>query len=74
MDQTIKWLTDVAPYCLIEFVPKSDITVKKSVNLPSEGTILIGTELITYTSNNTTTGVLSGIARGASGSTATTHA
>ena len=52
----------------------SDITVKKSVNLPSEGTILIGTELITYTSNNTTTGVLSGIARGASSSTATTHA
>jgi hypothetical protein len=52
----------------------SDITLKKSTNFPSEGTILIGTELITYTSNNTTTGVLSGIARGASGSTATTHA
>ena len=52
----------------------SDITVKKSVNLPSEGTILIGTELITYTSNNTTTGVLGGIARGASSSTATSHA
>ena len=51
----------------------SDITLKKSVNFPSEGTILIGTEFITYTSNNTTTGVLSGIARGASGSTATTH-
>ena len=52
----------------------SDITLKKSVNFPSEGTILIGTELITYTSNNTTTGVLSGIGRSASGSTATTHA
>ena len=52
----------------------SDITLKKSVNFPSEGTILIGTELITYTSNNTTTGVLSGIGRAASGSTATTHA
>ena len=52
----------------------SDITLKKSINFPSEGTILIGTELITYTSNNTTTGVLSGISRAASGSTATTHA
>jgi hypothetical protein len=52
----------------------SDITLKKSINFPSEGTILIGTELITYTSNNTTTGVLSGIGRAASGSTATTHA
>ena len=52
----------------------SDITLKKSTNFPSEGTILIGTELITYTSNNTTTGVLSGIGRAASGSTATTHA
>jgi len=52
----------------------SDITLKKSTNFPSEGTILIGTELITYTSNNTTTGVLGGIARGASSSTATTHA
>ena len=52
----------------------SDITLKKSVNFPSEGTILIGTELITYTSNNTTTGVLGGIGRAASGSTATTHA
>jgi hypothetical protein len=52
----------------------SDITLKKSANFPSEGTILIGTELITYTSNNTTTGVLSGISRAASGSTATTHA
>ena len=52
----------------------SDITLKKSVNFPSEGTILIGTELITYTSNNTTTGVLGGIARGASSSTATSHA
>ena len=52
----------------------SDITLKKSANFPSEGTILIGTELITYTSNNTTTGVLSGIGRAASGSTATTHA
>jgi hypothetical protein len=51
----------------------SDITLKKSANFPSEGTILIGTELITYTSNNTTTGVLSGIGRAASGSTATTH-
>ncbi len=52
----------------------SDITLKKSANFPSEGTILIGTELITYTSNNTTTGVLGGIGRAASGSTATTHA
>ena len=52
----------------------SDITLKKSANFPTEGTILIGTELITYTSNNTTTGVLSGISRAASGSTATKHA
>ena len=52
----------------------SDITLKKSANFPTEGTILIGTELITYTSNNTTTGVLGGISRAASGSTATKHA
>ena len=52
----------------------SDITLKKSANFPAEGTILIGTELISYTSNNTTTGVLSGIGRAASGSTATKHA
>ena len=52
----------------------SDITLKKSANFPAEGTVLIGTELISYTSNNTTTGVLSGIGRAASGSTATKHA
>ena len=52
----------------------SDITVKKSINFPSSGTILVGTELMTYTSNNTTTGVLGGITRATNGSTATTHA
>ena len=40
--------------------------------VPAKGTILIGTEQITYTSN--TGSVLSGLTRGANGTTAAIHA
>jgi len=49
-----------------------DIALTDSTNFPSSGTILIGTELITYTSN--ANNVLGGtIARGTNSTTAATH-
>jgi len=42
-----------------------------SSSFPSSGTVIIGTELITYTGNSG--GTLSGLTRGANGTTAATH-
>ena len=42
-----------------------------SSSFPSSGTVLIGTELITYTGNSS--GTLSGLTRGVLGTTAATH-
>ena len=49
------------------------ITIDDSTQFPSSGTFLIGTELITYTANNDTTGVLTGCTRGTNSTTAAAH-
>ncbi len=49
----------------------TSLTMASSSSFPSSGTVLIGTELITYTGNSS--GTLSGLTRGALGTTATTH-
>tara|TARA_R110000765_G_scaffold176194_3_gene281228 strand:+ start:411 stop:2753 length:2343 start_codon:yes stop_codon:yes gene_type:complete len=49
------------------------IVLTDSSNFPSAGTILIGTELITYTANNTNTNVISGCTRGTNSTTAVAH-
>ena len=49
------------------------VVLTSSAAFPASGTIQIGTEFITYTSNNTGTGTLTGGARNANGSTAATH-
>ena len=36
LDQVIKWLTQIAPQGLIEFVPKNDLTIKKMLNLKGD--------------------------------------
>ena len=36
LDQTVKWLTSIAPQGLIEFVPKNDITVQKMLTLKGD--------------------------------------
>ena len=51
----------------------STVILTDSSNFPSSGTILVGTELISYTSNTTATGVLGGLTRGVSSTTAATH-
>ena len=51
----------------------TSITLTDSTNFPSTGTVLIGTELITYSANNTTTNVLTVSARGTNGTTASAH-
>ena len=50
----------------------TSFTMASSSSFGSSGTVLIGSELITYTSNNGS-GTLSGLTRGASGTTAATH-
>ena len=53
----------------------SVISLKDSNEFPTSGTVLIGTELITYTDNNTTTNELGGtITRGTNGTSAVGHA
>jgi len=53
----------------------SVISLKDSNEFPLEGTVLIGTELITYTDNNKTTNELGGtITRGTNGTSAVGHA
>jgi len=49
----------------------TSLTMASSTSFPSSGTIIIGSELITYTGNSG--GTLSGLTRGASGTTAATH-
>ena len=49
----------------------TNLTMASSTSFPSSGTVLIGTELITYTANSG--GTLSGLTRGAKGTTAATH-
>ena len=51
----------------------STVILTDSSNFPSSGTILVGTELISYTSNTTATGVLGGLTRGVNSTTAATH-
>ena len=49
------------------------IVLASTSAFPASGTIQIGNEFITYTSNSTTTNTLSGGTRGVQGTTATTH-
>jgi len=51
----------------------TNIVLASSNLFPASGTIRIGTEDISYTANNTGTNTLSGGARSANGTTATTH-
>ena len=50
----------------------TSLTMASSSSFPSSGTVLIDNELITYTANDNS-GTLSGLTRGASGTTAATH-
>ena len=49
----------------------TSLTMASSSSFPSSGTVIIGSELITYTGNSG--GTLSGLTRGANGTTAATH-
>jgi len=49
----------------------TSLTMASSSSFPSSGTVIIGTELISYTGNSS--GTLSGLTRGASGTTAASH-
>jgi len=49
----------------------TSLTMASSTSFPSTGTVLIDNELITYTGNSS--GTLSGLTRGASGTTAASH-
>ena len=49
----------------------TSLTMASSSSFPSSGTVIIGSELITYTGNSG--GILSGLTRGANGTTAATH-
>ena len=49
----------------------TSLTMASSSSFPSSGTVIIGTELITYTGNSG--GTLSGLTRGANGTTAASH-
>jgi hypothetical protein len=49
----------------------TSLTMASTTSFPSSGTVLIGSELITYTGNSG--GTLSGLTRGATGTTAASH-
>jgi len=52
----------------------AEINLKDSSNFPTtDGSVLIGTEIIAYTTNNTTLNKLIGITRAQNGTTATSH-
>ena len=51
----------------------TSVTLTSSVAFPSSGTIKIGTEEITYTANDTATGIVSGGSRQANGTTLALH-
>jgi len=54
-------------------VAVTSVTLTSSTAFPSSGTIKIGTEEITYTANDTATGIVSGGARNANGTTLAEH-
>lgn len=49
----------------------TSLTMASSTSFPSTGTVIVGSELITYTGNSG--GTLSGLTRGANGTTAASH-
>ena len=51
----------------------TEIILTSSANFPTSGTILIGTELITYTGNTTGANKLTGCTRGTNGTSAAAH-
>lgn len=51
----------------------TSVTLEDSSGFPSTGTIRIDSEFMTYSANDTGTGILSGLSRGVKGSDATTH-
>ena len=51
----------------------TEIVLTNSANFPTSGTILVGTELITYTGNTTGSGKLSGCTRGTNSTSAAAH-
>jgi len=51
----------------------TSITITDSTQFPASGVALIGTELITFSANNISTGVLTVTDRGANGTTAAAH-
>tara|TARA_R110000796_G_scaffold118635_1_gene232394 strand:+ start:85 stop:1119 length:1035 start_codon:yes stop_codon:yes gene_type:complete len=51
----------------------TSIVLTDSTQFPAAGIILIGTELISYTANNTTTGEITGCVRGVKSTTAAAH-
>ena len=51
----------------------TEINLTESANFPTSGTILIGTELITYTGNTTGADRLTGCTRGTNGTSAAAH-
>jgi len=50
------------------------LVLKNTSKFPSKGLVLIGTELLRYTGKNDNTATLTGITRGANGTTAAAHA
>jgi hypothetical protein len=53
---------------------QTTITLDSVFQFPTTGTLLIGSEQITYTGTNTDSNTITGLTRGANGTTATTHA
>ena len=51
----------------------TSVTLTNSTEFPASGIVLIGTELISFSANNTSTGVLTVTARGANSTTAAAH-
>jgi len=51
----------------------TSVVLTDSTQFPTAGIILIGTELISYTANNTTTGEITGCVRGVKSTTAAAH-
>lgn len=54
-------------------VGATSVTLTSSASFPATGTLFIGTELMTYTGNDTATGVISGLGRGAGATTDAEH-
>ena len=54
-------------------VAATTVTLTSSAAFPATGTLLIDSELMTYTGNDTGTGVISGLGRGAEGTTDAEH-